>query len=103
LNLITEKLLGGQGYIELAIPIHDGYDSTFVLRPDILNRTDASAYQEALDICNTKIWSKKLDFKYYCRSQKKWFEVKPKLSNINKRPMNHLVLKVGNYSMRYIH
>jgi hypothetical protein len=81
---INRKLLGAQGYIELAIPIHDGYDSTFVLRPDILNRTDASAYQEALDICNTKIWSKKLDFKYYCRSQKKWFEVKPKLSNINK-------------------
>jgi hypothetical protein len=73
-----------QGYIELEKPIPHGYDAQWVLRDDILRRSDASAYQEALDACSRSIWSKDKSFKTKDYKTKKWFVQQPILKPINK-------------------
>lgn len=79
-----------QGWIELEEPIHNGYYAEWVLRADIARREDAVFYQEALDICKEKIWSKNPEFKYKNRKTKKWEQIKPKLVTIDKQKYDSL-------------
>lgn len=48
------------GWIELDVPIRDGYNASLILRNDISNREDAWIFQEIVDKCGTKSWAKKL-------------------------------------------
>lgn len=73
-----------QGWVELDEPVHHGYNAEWILRDDILKRDDSAAYQEALNVCNHKIWSKNPDFKYKNRKTKRWEVVRPALRKINK-------------------
>ena len=78
------KAIRNQGWIELDKPVHHGFYAEFMLRADIARREDAPAYQEALDACNDRIWSKKEDFKYKEYKSKKIRVKIPELKSINK-------------------
>lgn len=84
------KAIGNQGYIELEKPIPHGYDAEWVLRDDILRRSDAAAYQEALDASSRSIWCKDKSFKAKDYKTKKWFVQKPTLKPINKETYEKL-------------
>lgn len=73
-----------QCWIELDEPIHNGYYAEWVLRDDIKRRDDAAVFQEALDICKEKIWSRTPEFRYKNRKTKKWEKINPTLRPINK-------------------
>ncbi len=82
-NEIREAIRN-QSWIELDEPIPNGYYAEWVLRDDILRRDDAAAYQEALDVCKGKIWSRTIEFKYKDRKTKKWVQRNPELKSIHK-------------------
>jgi len=73
-----------QGWVELEKPVHHGYYSEWVLRDDISRREDADVYQEALDACSKRIWSKTEEFKTKDYKTKKWVYHKPILKTLNK-------------------
>lgn len=79
-----------QGYIELEKPIPDGYVAEWKLREDITRRKDAHVYQEALDVCNRKVYSKKKDFKFKDWKTKKWYIRYPEMTPINKETYESL-------------
>lgn len=84
------KSIMNQSLVELDKPIHHGYDAEWVLREDILRRDDAMYFQEALDVCKGKIWSKNPEFKYKNSKTKQWEYVKPKMFHINKEKYDAL-------------
>lgn len=84
------KAIRNQGWVELEEPIHNGYYAEWVLRDDILRRSDAEAYQEALDACKDKIWSRNPEFRYKDKKTKRWVQVNPKLKDINKETYEKL-------------
>lgn len=73
-----------QGLVELEEPIHDGYNAEWVLRKDYARRDDAAVYQEALDACKGKVWSRTPEFRYKNSKTKKWEQYYPALHKINK-------------------
>lgn len=73
-----------ENLIELEHPIHHGYYAEYVLRDDILRRADADVYQEALNICNDKIWCKNNNFLTRNWRTRKMVKVEPHLHTINK-------------------
>lgn len=79
-----------QGYIELEKPYHYGYNATYVLRDDILNKMNADAYQEALDACVEMIWCRNEDFIYEDWQTKKKYVAKPKMKKINQAEYDKL-------------
>jgi hypothetical protein len=79
-----------QGWVELDKPIHHGYYAEWVLRSDILNREDAHVYQEVLDACAERVWSKNEEFKYKDYKTKKWVFYNPRLIKINKEKYEKL-------------
>jgi hypothetical protein len=79
-----------QGYIELEKPIPHGFNAEWVLRDDILRRSDVSAYQEALDVCKDSIWCKDKSFKFRDYKTKKWYVRTPNLKKINKETYEKL-------------
>lgn len=81
-----------QGWIELEKPVHNGYYAEWVLREDISRRDDVAVFQEALDACKEKIWSRNPEFKYKNRKTKKWEVAKPKLKTIHKEQYEKLSL-----------
>ncbi len=91
-QLIRLRMLEGENYdaqkneglVKLDEPIHHGYNSTWVLRNDIAKREDAHVFQEALDACNSVLWSKNKDFRYKSRKTKTWHIIKPKLKHLKK-------------------
>lgn len=84
------KSIGNQGYIELDKPIPHGYEAKWVIREDFLRREDASAYLEALNVCNSSVWCKDKSFKFKDYKTKKWFVQKPILKPINKEKYESL-------------
>jgi hypothetical protein len=73
-----------QGLVELEEPIHKGYYAEWVLRDDILRREDAAVFQEALDACKSRIFSKTPDFLFKDYKTKKMIRRNPGLMQINK-------------------
>lgn len=86
----NREAIRAQGYIELEIPIHDGYNANYILREDILNREDADMFQEALDLCKKEIWCKNKSFRFKNHKTKKWEVWKPILKTINKSQYDSL-------------
>jgi hypothetical protein len=84
------KAIRNQGWVELEEPIPNGYYAEWVLREDILRRSDAEAYQEALDACKEKIWSRNPEFRYKDKKTKRWVQVNPKLKDIKKEAYENL-------------
>jgi hypothetical protein len=84
------EAIGNQGWIELDKPQHDGYFAEWVLRDDIKRREDAQFFQEALDACKERIWSRTPEFRIKNRKTKKWEHVNPKLIDINKEKYESL-------------
>ena len=91
------EAIRNQGYIELEKPIPHGYNAEWVLRDDILNRSDASAYQEALDASKVSIWSKDKSFKYKEYKTKKWVVRLPGLKAINKERYDNLSVQAKKF------
>lgn len=84
------EAIRNQGWIELEEPIPNGYYAEWVLREDILRRDDAAAYQEALDACKEKIWSRNPEFRYKDKKTKRWVPINPKLKDIKKEEYEKL-------------
>ncbi len=84
------QAIRNQGWVELEKPVHNGYYAEWILRSDIQKREDVMFYQEALDACKDKIWSRNPDFKYKERKTKKMVVNKPKLLLINKEKYEKL-------------
>jgi hypothetical protein len=82
-NEITDAIRN-QSLIELEEPIHHGYHAEWILRADIARREDAHVYQEALDACKGKIWSKNPEFRFKNHKTKRWEISYPELKRINK-------------------
>lgn len=78
------------GWIELDKPIQHGYYAEWVLRSDIQKREDAHVFQEVLDVCAERIWSKNEEFKHKDYKTKKWVIDNPKLNKINKEKYENL-------------
>jgi hypothetical protein len=83
-NQELNDAIRNQGLVELEEPIHHGYNADWILRPDISRRTDASAYQEALDACKGRIWNKTPDFRHKDKKTKRWVLHNPKMNPISK-------------------
>ena len=98
----NSKAIRNQSLVELDEPIHYGYNAEWVLRKDILNRNDAHVYQEALDACKGKIWSKNKDFKYKSRKTNTWHVAKPKLFKINTAKYEKLSLSARKFFHEFI-
>jgi hypothetical protein len=79
-----------EGWVELEKPEHNGYYAEWVLREDYTRRADAHVYQEVLDACGDRIWSKTEEFRSKDYKTKKWIYHKPRLLNINKEKYDKL-------------
>lgn len=79
-----------ENLIELEKPIHDGYYAEYVLRDDILNRSDADVFQEALDICKSKVWCRNSNFITRDWRTRRMVKVDPVLHKINKEKYDSL-------------
>lgn len=86
-----------QGYIELEKPIQHGFNAEWVLRDDIQRRSDAHAYQEALDVCKDSIWCKDKSFKFRDYKTKKWYVRQPNLKKINKETYEKLSIQAQKF------
>ena len=84
-NAKIREAIRNQGLVELDEPIHNGYYAEWILRDDILRRDDAAVFQEALDACKERIWSRNPEFRVKNRKTKKWDKINPKLRTINKQ------------------
>lgn len=91
------EAIRNQGWVELEEPIHNGYYAEYVLRDDILRRDDAHIYQEVLNACTAKIWSRTPEFKFKNKKTKRWEDIKPKLKDIKKEEYEKLSLQAKKF------
>ena len=86
-----------QNWVEYDEPISYGWYAEYVLRADIERSPQAKVYQEILNVCGKRAWSRRKDFKYKEYKSKKWQVNNPGLRDINAKEYDNLSDKAKKY------
>lgn len=83
------RIQRNQNWIELDVPIRDGYEMILILRGDIAHREDSWIFQECLNICSRSVYCKDKNFRVK-RHKGKYEDLRPSIESISADKYNQL-------------